>query len=208
MHVLSPRMSVMLSLLVGLAGGCSRTGVLSEDANSAPDEASESLAAPDLPVAAVEDAAPEVLEPDAQSSVCEPAEEVCDGVDNDCDGVIDDVPPVPCPGGGERSCVLGRLSECPDRCEVCIPGSRRVCFVNYCLYWGRQRCAADGRGFGPCREDTPPNACEDVAIQNQNSPALEQCCIDQGLCCLDEHDLDGDGDFTESLGECAQTTCE
>ena len=60
--------------------------------------------------------------PDSRPPGCEPSEEICNGRDDDCDGRVDEVPPVPCPGGGERYCVAGRMSQCPRRCDVCIPG--------------------------------------------------------------------------------------
>jgi hypothetical protein len=35
----------------------------------------------------------------------------------------------------------------------------------------------------------------------------EACCIDQGYCCQDQWDLDGDGDGWESLGNCVDIVC-
>jgi len=139
---------------------------------------------------------------------CTPSEETCNGADDDCDGRVDEVPPEPCAGGGARLCVAGRMSACPRRCEVCVPGSRRVCFLNYCTFWGVQDCSADGRSFGPCREPRAPPECIDIALDQRDSPELEQCCIDSGRCCLDRHDLDGDGDRRESLGTCDDVLCE
>ena len=138
---------------------------------------------------------------------CEPSEEVCNGRDDDCNGQVDEVAPIPCPGGGFRSCVAGRLSECPRRCERCIPGSERVCYISYCKYWASQTCAADGRSFGICREDDPPSECKKIADTKHDSPELEQCCIDAGFCCADEFDLDDDGDRGEMLGNCEEVAC-
>jgi hypothetical protein len=140
---------------------------------------------------------------------CAPREEECNNQDDDCDGQIDEgIAAVPCPNGGSRYCVAGRMSECPRRCEVCVPGARRVCFVPFCTHWGRQTCAPDGRAFGGCVEIQPPSECAAIARTGQRSPELEQCCLKNGYCCLDEFDLDGDGDHNEMLGRCAGVQCE
>jgi hypothetical protein len=145
----------------------------------------------------------------ATDSRCVPAEEICNGIDDDCNGQIDDgIAPIPCPAGGFRYCVAGRTSACPTRCEVCVPGSHRVCLVSYCLYWGTQTCAADGRSFGPCREQRPPAECDGTARAHGASPELEKCCVDQGYCCLDAYDLDGDGDRGDLVGSCGGVSCE
>ena len=151
---------------------------------------------------------PPVPPPVGPDGGCSPSPEVCNGVDDDCNGQIDDgLPSIPCPGGGARYCVAGRMSACPDRCDVCIPGSQVVCFNSYCLYWGERTCAADGKGFGPCREERPPADCAGVADDKKDSPELERCCVDHGYCCTDRHDLDGDGDRTELLGACGGVLC-
>jgi hypothetical protein len=100
------------------------------------------------------------------------------------------------------------MSACPERCEVCIPGSQIVCFNSYCLYWGVRTCAADGKGFGPCREQHPPSECAGTARDSKDSPELERCCVDHGYCCTDRHDLDGDGDRNELLGACGGVLCK
>ena len=139
---------------------------------------------------------------------CVPAEEVCNGVDDDCNGQIDEnIVPIPCPSGGFRYCVGGRPSACPTRCEVCIPGSQRVCLLSYCLYWGTQTCASDGRSFGPCREQRPPTN-DATARAHGASPELERCCLEHGYCCLDAYDLDGDGNRGDVVGACAGVSCE
>jgi hypothetical protein len=157
---------------------------------------------PDLAI----DLAPPIAEPTVPG--CQPQPEVCNGRDDDCDGKVDeDLAPVPCPNGGNRYCVAGRLSECPRVCEVCRPGSQRVCTISYCTYWGAQTCASDGRSFGLCRERPVPPECEAISKSKRKSAELERCCIDNGYCCLDEYDLDGDGDRTEMLGRCGGVTC-
>jgi hypothetical protein len=138
---------------------------------------------------------------------CEPTEEVCNGRDDDCNGAVDDLPPRACDGGGFSFCVAGKMSACPRRCEVCVPGSVRVCQNNYCTFWGEQECAADGQGFGNCREQEPPPECAQIARKYQDSPELQRCCLDNGYCCKDEHDLDGDGDRREMLGACDDIAC-
>jgi hypothetical protein len=143
-----------------------------------------------------------------EQPLCEPSVEACNGRDDDCNGAVDDLPAQACPGGGFRFCVAGRLSECPKRCEVCVPGSARVCQNPFCTFWGEQECAADGQGFGNCREADPPPECAGVARKHQQSSELEQCCIDNGYCCLDEHDLDRDGDRHEMLGACRDIACQ
>jgi hypothetical protein len=145
----------------------------------------------------------------AQTDVpCVPSPEICNGVDDDCNGRIDDgLASIACPGGGARYCVAGRWSACPVRCSVCIPGSEVVCFHSYCLYWGVKTCAADGQGFGPCREDRPPPECASTARDKKDSPELERCCADHGYCCTDDHDIDGDGNRNELVGTCGGVVC-
>ena len=143
----------------------------------------------------------------AGGAPCLPAEEICNGVDDDCDGDVDEVSAIPCPNGGFRYCVSGAMSECPRRCEVCMPGSERVCFISYCTYWGVQTCASDGRSFSFCRERSAPWVCEGVVKEDQLSPELEQCCLDNGYCCVDQFDLDGDGNTDEMLGNCEDQLC-
>ena len=139
---------------------------------------------------------------------CLPTGEICNGRDDDCDGDIDEVAAIPCPNGGFRYCVSGSMSECPRRCDVCMPGSERVCFVSYCTYWGVQTCASDGRSFSYCRERAAPWVCDGVVDKYQFSAELEQCCLDNGYCCVDQFDLDGDGNVSEMLGNCEDLLCD
>jgi hypothetical protein len=139
---------------------------------------------------------------------CVPSAEACNGRDDDCNGAVDDVPAEACPQGGFRYCVAGRLSECPRRCDVCVAGSVRICQNSFCSFWGEQECAADGQGFGHCREAQPPPECRPTAKKFESSKQLEQCCLDNGYCCLDQYDLDGDGDRGEMLGACGDIACQ
>jgi hypothetical protein len=117
------------------------------------------------------------------------------------------MPPIPCSGGGYQYCVAGSYSACPTRCGVCVPGSSRVCFIGYCKAWGTQTCSQDGLSFGVCQEGTPPAACASTADTDKVSPALEQCCIDNGYCCQDLFDLNGNGSTTDQAGSCSGTSC-
>jgi hypothetical protein len=138
---------------------------------------------------------------------CQPKPETCNGVDDDCNGAVDDVPSVPCPGGGFSYCIGGHMSECPKNCDVCQPGSERICFTSFCTGWGAHICAADGSGFGACREVTVPAECKDIALKSAHSKELEQCCIDNGYCCTDEFDLDNDGVKNDFIGQCDEVAC-
>jgi hypothetical protein len=152
---------------------------------------------------------PDLPPPPPDAPGCVPKDEICNGVDDDCDGEVDeDQPPIPCPSTGFRFCVGGHYAECPRRCQVCVPGSQRTCITTFCTFWGSQSCADDGMSFGACKESQPPEACRDVANRMMRSPALEQCCIDHQFCCVDEFDLDHDGDRTEMLGRCDAITCD
>jgi hypothetical protein len=163
---------------------------------------------PDAPPDRPRDAAPNPPPTPDAGPVCHPQPETCNGIDDDCNGVVDDgLPPIPCPNGGARYCVSGTYSECPRRCEVCVPGSERECFTTFCSFWGTQACSSDGRSFGPCKEALPPGDCQAVTDQSKYTSDLEKCCIAQGLCCLDEFDLNGNGDRTEMLGRCDSVMC-
>jgi hypothetical protein len=179
-----------------------------------PDLAPDLASAIDAPVDLARDLTsppPRPVPPPPETPVvgCTPrGDETCNGVDDDCDGKVDeDLAAQPCPGGGSRYCIAGRMSECPRRCETCVPGSRRVCQVPFCTNWGVQVCAGDGRSFGICHEIPVPAECAGVAKEKKRSPELEQCCIDRGYCCLDEFDLDRDGDRSEMLGRCEAVAC-
>jgi hypothetical protein len=157
---------------------------------------------PDLPIERPPDLSP--------IPTCVPkGPETCNGVDDDCNGIIDDnLPAIPCPEGGSRVCVGGAFSECPRRCEVCVPGSKRTCITSFCTFWGSQACASDGLSWGACRETQAPEVCREVANRMMRSPELEKCCIENDFCCVDEFDLDNDGDRTEMLGRCEAVVCD
>ena len=203
--------------LFTLLVGCSRTGLEAEgfdepddigfDVRTSTDAADASTEA----IAPAADAARDNLSTPESSTDprCIPALEACNGVDDDCNGQVDEgIAPIPCPGGGYRYCVGGRMSACPTRCEVCVPGSQRICLISYCLYWGMQTCASDGKSFGPCREQRPPAECDATARAHGASSELERCCMDHGYCCLDTYDLDGDGDRGDLVGSCGGVSCE
>lgn len=210
---------VLLSALLLGAVACARTGLDPGDAeelgNAAQSGGSDSGGAsgaatagartrPEPSSGAGTGGAATVVEPPP----CTPTAEQCNGRDDDCNGAVDDLPAQACPGGGFRFCVAGRLSECPRRCEACVPGAVRVCQNSFCSFWGEQECAADGQGFGRCREAEPPPECAAVARKFQHSRELEQCCVDNGHCCVDEFDLDHDGSRGEMLGACGDIACQ
>lgn len=188
------RHAVLLAMLgLGFAA-CSRTGLgLDDDDIDSVDPGADAM------VPGLDGSTP---------STCVPVAETCNGIDDDCDGQADELPAIPCEGGGYQFCVAGTLSECPKRCDTCMPGTERICFLSYCKFWAVQTCAADGKGFGKCHEDDAPPECAGVAEDKQYSAALEQCCIDAGYCCLDEFDLDDDGNHGEMLGNCDELSCE
>ncbi len=201
------RLSWLVLLLAALAAtACGRTGLGYDDYDA---QIWFLDAGPDA--APLADAGPDATPlPDAGHDApgCVPKPETCNGVDDDCNGVVDDgIASVACEGGGQSYCVAGHMSQCPKRCEACVPGSERVCFLSYCRYWGTQTCAADGRGFGYCHEASPPSECKSVASDHQDSSELEQCCVDAGYCCIDTYDLDHDGNHSEMLGQCDNVTC-
>jgi hypothetical protein len=206
---------VLLIACVAVATGCGRTALEPPDDRSRADAATDrpidrpADAPLDLPAERM-DAPPDLpIEHPPDSAVCVPKDEVCNGVDDNCDGRVDeDQPPIPCPNGGNRVCVGGNYSECPKRCQVCVPNSKRTCITSFCTFWGSQTCMEDGMGFSGCKESAAPPECRAVANKMMRSRELEMCCIENGFCCVDEFDLDGDHDTTEMLGRCESVTCE
>jgi hypothetical protein len=199
LHGPSPAIAVAVAVLLI---GCSRTGL--EIDEGPPPSVDDAATLDDTP-----DAAPETAPegpPDAGVDVAKDAAPVADVMPPPTDPCAN-MPPVPCPGGGFEYCVAGAYSACPKRCGACVPGSQEVCFISYCHSWGIQTCAADGLSFGYCQEESPPSECASIADQNHASPALEQCCIDNGYCCQDQFDLNGNGTKGEPIGRCGQVTC-
>jgi hypothetical protein len=207
---------LLLGVLTVAACGRTQLEPFSQEAATARDAAVDHAA--DRPPEAPPDLAPDRMDAAPDLAVehpaehplptCVPALEICNGVDDDCNGAVDEnQPAIPCPNGGSQYCVAGHYSDCPRRCEVCVPGGARTCFTSFCTFWGSQPCAPDGRSFGPCKEATPPAECKTIADKMQRSAALEQCCLDNGYCCVDEFDLDHDGDRGEMLGNCEALTC-
>lgn len=114
---------------------------------------------------------------------------------------------IPCPNGGNRVCVGGAYSVCPTRCDVCVPGSKRTCITSFCTFWGNQACAADGQSFSACKESEAPPPCRAIAQKMMRSRELELCCIENDYCCVDEFDINNNGDHTEMLGRCEAVVC-
>ena len=212
-----PLVAVVLLAPGVLASACSRTGFETSDVSTrsvGPEARDGSLgradsSAPPPPEPTAPDGATPSAPPATPTApTCTPVPETCNGLDDDCNGHVDDaIAPVPCNGGGNRYCVSGRFTTCPDRCDACVPGSERVCFHSYCTYWAVQACTADGKSFGACRERLVPAECASVADRYRESPELERCCIDNGYCCHDQFDLDQDGNRDEMLGTCDEVSC-
>jgi hypothetical protein len=216
--------SLLIALVAAMplaAGSCGRTALepihpsVHDAGTDAPvDLPSDRMDAPrdlvpEMPMEHQPDLPPEHPPPPPDGPVCVPMPETCNGVDDDCNGATDEAqPPIPCPNGGFRYCAGGHYSECPRRCDVCVPGSKRTCITSFCTFWGSQTCASDGRSFGDCKESQPPPECKAVADRMMRSRELEVCCRDNGYCCVDEFDLDGDGDRTEMIGRCESVTCD
>ena len=207
---------LLIAAVVAAAAGCGRTALeppydpsTADAGRDRPTDlpAEKMDAPPDLPPDLPKDHPPD-LRPETIS--CVPTDEECNGLDDDCDGIADNhIAPIPCANAGDvRLCVGGHFSECPKRCGICVPGSERTCITSFCTFWGSQVCNADGMGFSKCMESQPPPQCKKVADKMMRSRELEQCCVDNGFCCVDEFDLDGDNDTKEMVGRCEAVVCE
>ena len=64
------------------------------------------------------------------------------------------------------------------------------------------------RASAPVAKGFRRRAAPSIARNENNSPELERCCIDDGYCCLDVHDLDGDGDRRDMVGACEGVRCQ
>jgi len=199
---------VLIAGLIAAAAGCGRTALEPRWDDSTADAGKD--APRDLP-AEKKDAPPDMppdLPPDVPNCVPRGDEE-CNGIDDDCNGLVDDgLLAIPCPNGGSRICLGGKLTECSKRCQICMAGSERTCITSFCTFWGSQTCNQDGMGFGSCKESQPPAVCKKIADKMMRSPELEKCCIENGFCCVDEFDLNGNGDTKEMLGRCDSIVCE
>lgn len=91
-------------------------------------------------------------------------------------------------GGGGGSGVVG---------TVCVPGSTRYCDTPTYCSWGEQVCNDAGDGWSSCSESSPPAGCGGYGYD-------QDCCMDAGACCQDWYDLDGDGDWLDSVGACEE----
>ena len=139
---------------------------------------------------------------DSDASVHPGAPEVCNCVDDDCDGAVDEDLIRDCERDGEighMQCIDCEWSECL-MCTVCIPGARRYCDTPTYCSWGEQTCNALGNSWGDCYESSPPPGCSGFGYD-------QDCCMEDGQCCQDWVDWDGDGDWDDSVGNCDDIVC-
>ena len=95
-------------------------------------------------------------------------------------------------------------SQVPPGC-VCVPGAVRYCDTPWFCNWGIQTCRSNGWGWSSCLETRSPSPCG--YDRGQYTERSQQCCVESGYCCQDYHDLDGDGDRLESVGNCEEPVC-
>jgi hypothetical protein len=141
---------------------------------------------------------------DDEYRVCEATDQTTTDGDADADeGGGEDADADADEGGGEDADADGDTghTDC-----ACVAGAVRFCDTPQYCNWGSQVCRTDGLDWGSCDELAAiPLECQ--GIDYWYSPASEACCIDQGFCCQDMWDLNGDGDTWESLGNCADIVC-
>jgi RHS repeat-associated protein len=98
-----------------------------------------------------------------------PAEEICDQVDNDCNGATDDTP--------------GGCACAPGATQACYSGAPGTVDRGACQA-GRQICAADGSGWGPCDGEVSPAAEVCDGVDNDCDGAVDDGIAGLGEVCL------------------------
>ena len=139
---------------------------------------------------------------DSDPNVHPGAPEVCNCIDDNCNGLVDEDLIRDCTVAGQighQMCVDCRWTECLT-CTVCIPGATRFCDTPTYCSWGEQRCNATGSDWGTCYETSPPAGCSGFMYD-------QECCVRTGNCCQDWIDMDGDGDWNDSVGACENVVC-
>ncbi len=104
-----------------------------------------------------------------------PALEICDGADNDCNGQSDEV--------------AGGCACRPGEERACYGGARGTENVGVCR-GGRQVCAADGSGWGPCIGQITPSSEICNALDDNCNGVADDSLLGVGVQC------------TAGLGEC------
>ena len=165
---------------------------------------------PDLPAGPRTGSPPELPPPPPDGPVCVPKGETCNGADDDCDGRgrREDRPRSPAPTAATASASAATTpnarAAARSACRAAsAPASRRSARSG-----APRRAPTTGMSFGACKESHAARACREIANRMMRSPELEECCIDNGYCCVDEFDLNNNGDRTEMLGRCEAVMCD